>query len=137
MAPHQVALWLSLMAVMRVILASWRGTGVNFWPAGQARGQVIVHSLGRRPGPGTRWSRSGAVTPSVHPEVPDVQFVSPGRGLCIRQSTGWRKVCGTAASGVLKGDPGGRRLPANHDHPSVQWWKRRTFDTAWVTPGHD
>ena len=48
------------------------------------------------------------MTPSVHPEVPD--FVPPGRGLGLRQSMGWRKVCSTAASGiwVLKGDTRGR-----------------------------
>ena len=38
--------------------------GVNFPPAGHARGQVAVFVSGRQPGPGSRWSRSGAVTPS-------------------------------------------------------------------------
>ena len=58
------------------------------------------------------------MTPSIHPEVPDSQFVPPGRGLGLRQSMGWRKVCGTAGSGiwVLKGDSRGRMPPANLDH---------------------
>ena len=64
------------------------------------RGQVVVQASGRRPGPGTRWSRGGAVTPSILPEVLHTQYVSPGRGLGIRQSMGCRK-CGTAESGDL------------------------------------
>ena len=77
------------------------------------------------------------MTPSLHPEVPDTQFVSPRRGLGIRQSVGWRKVCGTAGSWVwvLKDDS--RGLPTNLDHLSVQRRKRGIYDTAWVTPGHD
>ena len=49
--------------------------------------------------------RGGAVTPSLHP-VPGIRFVSPGRGLDIRQSIGWTKVCGTAQSEIwmLKGN---------------------------------
>ena len=92
--------------------------GVNFGPAGQARRQVAVHSSGRRPGPGTRWSRGCAVTLSIHLESPVSQFVSPGRGLGIRQSMGWRKVCGAAGSGIWvpKGDIRGRMVPANLDH---------------------
>ena len=70
--------------------------GVNFRPAGCVRGQVVVQSPERRPGSGTGRARGGAVTPSLHPEVPDTQFVSPGRGMGIRQSMGWTKVCGTA-----------------------------------------
>ena len=54
--------------------------GVNFRPAGQAREQVVVHSSGRRPGAGTGWSRGGAVTPTIHPEAPDTQYVPPGGG---------------------------------------------------------
>ena len=79
--------------------------GVNFRPAGRVRGQVAGQLLGRHPGTGTRRSREGAVTPSLHPEVPDTQIVTPGRGLGIRQSMGWTKVCETARSGiwVLKG----------------------------------
>ena len=30
--------------------------GVNFWRAGQVRGQVVEHCPVRRPRPGTRWS---------------------------------------------------------------------------------
>ena len=54
--------------------------GVNFRPAGGVREQV-AGSLPGRPGPGTRWVRGGVVTPSLHPEVPDTRFASPGRGL--------------------------------------------------------
>ena len=74
--------------------------GVNFRPAGVVRGQVAGSLPGRQPGTGTRQVRGGAVTPSLHPEVPDIHFVSPGYGLDIRQSMGWTKVCGTAQSGI-------------------------------------
>ena len=79
------------------------------------------------------------VTPSLHPEVPGIQFVSPGYGLDIRQSMGWTKVCGTAQSGiwVLKGNARTCMFPANLDHLRVEWMKRGTYKTAWVTPGHD
>ena len=63
--------------------------GVNFRPA-----------PGRQPGTGTRRGREGAVTPSLHLEVPDTQYVPPGRGLGIRQSMCWTKVCETAQSGM-------------------------------------
>ena len=70
--------------------------GVNFRPAGGEREQVAGSLPRRQPGTGTRQVRGGAVTPSLHPEVPGLQFVSPGYGLDIRQSMGWTKVCGTA-----------------------------------------
>ena len=66
--------------------------GVNFRPAGWVRGQVAGSLPRRQPGTGTRRVREGVVTPSLHPEVPGIQFVSPGRGLDIRQSMGWTKV---------------------------------------------
>ena len=52
---------------------------------------------------------------------------------------GWRKVCGTAGSGiwVLKGDTRGRMPLANLDHLSVQWRKQGSYDTARVSPEHD
>ena len=52
---------------------------------------------------------------------------------------GWTKVCGTALSGtwVLKGNARARMLPDNLDHLRVEWMKRSTYKTAWVTPGHD
>ena len=79
--------------------------GVNFRPAGGVRGQVAGSLPGRQPGTGTRRVREGAVTPSLHPEVPGIQLVSPGYGWDTRQSMGWTKVCGTTRSGiwVLKG----------------------------------
>ena len=96
--------------------------GVNSWPAGGVRGQVAGSLPGRQPGTGTRKVRGGAVTPSLHPEVPDTQFVSPGRGVGIRQPMGWMKVCETAQSGiwVLKGVARARMLPDNLDHLRVE-----------------
>ena len=79
------------------------------------------------------------VTPSLHPEVPDTRFVSPGRGLDIRQSMGWTKVCSTARSGiwVLKGNARTCMLPENLEHLRMGWISRGSYETAWVTPGHD
>ena len=97
--------------------------GVNFRSAGRVRGQVAGSLPRRQPGTGTRRVREGVVTPSLHPEVPGIQFVSPGRGLDIRQSMGWTKVCETARSGiwVLKGNARTRMLPENLDHLPVRW----------------
>ena len=113
--------------------------GGIFRPAGGVRGQVAGSIPRRQPGTGTRRVREGAVTPSLHPEVPGIQFVSPGCGLDIRQSMGWTKVCGTTRSGiwVLKGIARTCMFPANLDHLQVEWMKRGTYKTAWVTPGHD
>ena len=113
--------------------------GVNFRPAGVVRGQVAGSIPRRQPGTGTRRVKEGVVTPSLHPEVPGIRFVSPGRRLDIRQSMGWTKVCGTARSGiwVLKGNARARMLPENLDHLRVRWRKQGTYETAWVTPGHD
>ena len=113
--------------------------GVNFWPAGGVRWQVVGSLPGRQPGTGTRTSKGSGVTPSLHPEVPDSLFVSPGPGKRIRQLMGWTKVCGTTQSGiwVLKGNARARMLPANLDHLRVGWRKWGTHETAWVTPGHD
>ena len=112
--------------------------GVNFRPAGGVRGQVAGSLSRRQPGTGTRQVKGGAVTPSLHPEVPGIQFVSPGYGLDIRQSMGWTKVCGTTRSGiwVLQGNARARMLPENIDHLWVRWISRGTYETAWVTPGH-
>ena len=96
--------------------------GVNFRLAGGVRRQVAGSIPRRQPGTGTRCVREGAVTPSLHPEVPSIQFVSPGYGLDIRQSMGWTKVCETARSGiwVLKGIARARMFPANLDHLRVE-----------------
>ena len=113
--------------------------GVNFRTAGGVRGQVANSLPRRQPVTGTRWHRVGAVTPSLHPEVPDTRFASPGRGLGIRQSMGWTKVCSTARwrIWVLKGNARDRMLLADLDHLRVGWRKRRSYEIAWVTPGHD
>ena len=112
--------------------------GVNFRPAGGVREQVVGHFPGgnqaQEPG-----QVRGSVVTSLHPEVPDSLFVSPGRGLDIRQSMGWTKVCSTTRSGiwVLKGNARARMLLENLDHLRVRWISRGTYETAWVTPGHD
>ena len=113
--------------------------GVNFRPAGGVRRQVVGSLPGRQPGTGTRTTKGSVVTPSLHPEVPDSLFVSPGPGKRIRQSMGWTKVCGTAQSGiwVLKGNARACMFPANLDHLRVGWRKQGSYKTAWVTPGHD
>ena len=113
--------------------------GVNFRPAGQVRGQVAGSLPGRQPGTGTRANKGSVVTPSLHPEVPDSLFVSPGPGKRIRQLMGWTKVCGTTQSGiwVLKGNARTCMFPANLDHLRVGWRKQGSYKTAWVTPGHD
>ena len=51
----------------------------------------------------------------------------------------WTKVCGTVRSGrwVLKGVARARMLHDNLDHLRVGWRSRGTYETAWVTPGHD
>ena len=112
---------------------------VNFRPAGGVWGQVAGSLPGRRPGTGTRQVRGGVVTPSLHPEVPGIQFVSPGRGLGIRQSMFWTKVCETAQSGiwVLTANARTRMLPENLDHLRVGWICWGSYETAWVTPRHD
>ena len=48
-------------------------------------------------------------------------------------------MCSTARSGiwVLKGNARARMLPANLDHLRVEWRKQGSYETAWVTPGHD
>ena len=113
--------------------------GVNFRPAGGVRGQVAGSLPRRQPGTGTRRLGRGVVTPSLHPEVPGIQFVSPGYGLDIRQSMGWTKVCGTTRLGiwVLKGNARACMFSANVDHLRVERMKRGAYKTAWVTPGRD
>ena len=112
--------------------------GVNVRPGGYG-GRLQVHFPGGNqalvPGQARElWSQ-----PSLHPEVPDSLSVSPGPGKRIRQLMGWTKVCGTTRSGiwVLKGIARTSRCPANLDHPRVEWMKRGSYKTAWVTPGHD
>ena len=107
--------------------------GVIFRPTGGIRGSLP----GRQPGTGTRQVKGSVVTPSLHLEVPGIQFASPGYGLDIRQSMGWTKVCGTTRSGiwVLKGNARARMLPDNLDHLRVGWRPRGSYETAWVTPG--
>ena len=114
-------------------------TGVNFRLAGGVRRQVAGSLPRRQLGTGTRWHREGAATPSLHPEVPETRFASPGRGLGIRQSMGWTQVCGTTRSGiwVLHGNARTRMLLENLDHLRVGWISQGSYKTAWVTPGHD
>ena len=80
--------------------------GVSSRPAGQARRQVCCALSERRPGPFSRWSRRGAVTPSIHPEVPDSQYVSPGRGVSGSRWAGRRcAVPRTRGSGCQRVTP--------------------------------
>ena len=57
----------------------------------------------------------------------------------IRQSMGWTKVCGTARSGILvpQTNARARMLPENLDHLRVRRRPQGSYETAWVTPGHD
>ena len=48
--------------------------GVKFRPVGCVRRQVAGHLPGRQPRTSTRMSGGGAVTPFIHPEVPDSHF---------------------------------------------------------------
>ena len=95
---------------------------VNFRPAGGALVQVVGSLPKKQPGTGTSQVKGSVVTPSLHLEVPGIQFVSPGYGLDIRQSMGWTKVCGTTRSGiwVLKGNARTRMLPENLDRLRVE-----------------
>ena len=58
------------------------------------KGGQVAGSLPRKqPGTGTRQGQGEVWSPSLHPKVPGTQFASRGRGLGIRQSMGWTKVC--------------------------------------------
>ena len=121
--------------------------GVNFRPAGVVQGGQVAGSIPRRQpgtgGAGVNFRPAGVVrgqvAPSLHPEVPGIQFVLPGPRLDIRQSMGWTKVCETARSGiwVLKGIARTCMFPANLDHLRVEGMNRGAYKTALVTPGHD
>ena len=116
-------------------------TGVNFSAGRRCTGagcRFTSHKNNQAQVPGNK-EMVGAVTLSFHPEIPENQYASPGRGLDIRQSMGWTKVCQTARSGiwVLKGDARARMLPANLNHLRVGWKTQGSYETAWVTPGHD
>ena len=104
-----------------------QGTGTYLRTAGQVRGPVVGSSPGRRAGTS---KALGAVTPSVHLGVPRSLAVTPGHGLGPRQQLGWKKVCGTAKSGiwVLKGESRGYALPSTLNHLGVVWMG--------VTPTH-
>ena len=97
-------------------------------------GQVARSLPGGQPGTGTRTNKGSVVTPSLHPEVLDSLFVSPGPGKKIRQLMGWTKVCGTTQSGiwVLKGNARTCMFPANLDHLRVGWMKQGSYKTACV-----
>ena len=100
--------------------------GVVFGRPAVHGGRLQVHF------PGSNQAQVTGRLPSLHPEVPGIQFVSPGYGC-------WTKVCGTTQSGiwVLKGNARTCMFPANLDHLRVEWMKRGSYKTAWVTPGHD
>ena len=85
-----------------------RGGGRGKFSAGRRCSEAGCRSTSQvgNQAAGTRQQRDGVDTPSFHPEVPGIQFVSLGHGLDFRQSVGWTKVCGTTQSGiwVLKGN---------------------------------
>ena len=87
-----------------------KGTGTYLRTAGGVRGPVVGSSPGRRDG---AQKALGAVTPSVHLGVPKSLAATPGRGKGLRQQLGWKKVLGTAHSGiwVLKGESRAMRYP--------------------------
>ena len=105
-----------------------RGTEPYLRAAGCVRGPVVGSSPGRRL---VAKVTKGAVTPSVHLGVPKSLAVTPGRGLGLRQQLGWKKVCGTARSGiwVLKCESRGYALPSTLDHLGVVWMEKRTYST--------
>ena len=82
------------------------GPAEDLLPVSEVEAGVICRPGGGCTGAGCRFTSQGgnqaqvpgvtgvgAVTPSLHPEIPDTRFGSPGRGLDIRQSMGWTKVC--------------------------------------------
>ena len=103
--------------------------------AGLVRGPVVGSKPGRR---SSARGKNKAVTPSVHLGVQEYLSVTPGPGEVLRQQLGWKKVLGTANSGiwVLQGEPRGYELPSSLDHLGVVWMEKRTRSTAWVTPTH-
>ena len=74
-----------------------KGTETYLRTAGGVRGPVVGSSPERRT---NVVHKLGAVTPSVHLGVPKSLAVTPGRGVGLRQQLGWKKVCGTAHSGI-------------------------------------
>ena len=110
--------------------------GVNFRPAGAARGRLQVQS----PGGNQAQARQGRCG---HTFPPPGGSWYPTRVTWIRIGhqaiDGLTKVCGTARSGiwVLKGNARARTLPENLDHLRVRWISRGSYETASVTPGHD
>ena len=66
--------------------------GVNFRQDGGVRRQVAGSLPGRQPGTGTRQVREGAVTPSLHPEV-------PGYPICVT----WARIGHQAIDGLDEG----------------------------------
>ena len=49
----------------------------------------------------------------------------------------WNRTIGRSGIWVLKGNARTRMLLANLDHLRVGWRKQGSYETAWVTPGHD
>ena len=82
-----------------------------------------------RPGPGSRssWGCGDTLGPPG----------CFGYPICVTWT--WKTMCSTARSEiwVLKGDARARMIPANLEHLHVEWRRRGSCETAWVTPGHD
>ena len=99
--------------------------GVNFRPAGGARGQVAGSLPKKQPGTGTRQVKGSVVTPSLHPAGSwypiRVSWIRTGHQAIDGLDEG-----GTTRSGiwVLKGNARTRMLPENLDHLQVGWISR-------------
>ena len=114
-----------------LLLASEVEAGVNFW--------VLVHFL--ESNQAQVQGRSG----EVRSHLPSTRrFLVPNS---CHLDVGWvsgnqragRRCVKPQGSGiwVLQGNARARMLPANLDHLRVGWISRGSYETAWVTPGHD
>ena len=67
-------------------------------------------------------------TPTTHHPPPTTHHQG------LRQQLGWKKVLGTADSGIwmLKGESRCYTLPSNLDHLGVAWMEKWTYSTAWA-----
>ena len=92
------------------------------WRQGKISGQVAGSHPGRQPSTVSRRAREGAGTPSLFPEVPDIQWASLGRGLG-HQWAG-QSSHGTGWIWVLTENARARMVPDNIDHLRVGWRPR-------------
>ena len=84
--------------------------------------------------PGGNQAQVPGVSGKVRSHLTRRFLVSNSCHLDADWTSGNQWACGTA---VLKGNARTCMFPANLDHLRVEWMKRSTYKTAWVTPGHD